>query len=122
MVGRVAVVNHLGARDRRRWRIATGGAVRAAPGEGIVMAADEARDAGRVGIGVRRVRARDPHEGGGRVALGAGVFDAVAEAALDEPAAVLRPGGEAVVDDLDLVREEHRQRRKERRGSAVKAT
>mmetsp|Transcript_21777 Transcript_21777/g.44079 ORF Transcript_21777/g.44079 Transcript_21777/m.44079 type:complete len:389 (+) Transcript_21777:1198-2364(+) len=80
------------------------GAELPAPGDRVVVTADEGLDPRRIGFGRRGFGG--PAEGGGRMPVRAGIGDLVPEAAVDEPRAVVGAGGEFVIDNLDLGGEE----------------
>ena len=120
MVALVSVVGHGG--DAGRGGPAGGrgvgrGAVLAAPGQSVVVAADEFLDGGRVGLADR---VGDPREGRRRVSMSAGIGQLVSEATLDELLAVLGAGGEGVIDHLDLGGEQDGEGGQDGRGPAVK--
>ena len=117
VVALVPVVGHGG--DAGRGGPAAGvsrSAVLPAPGQGVVVATDEVLDGGRVGFAGR---VGNPREGRRRVAVGPGIGHLLPKAALDEPLTVLGPGGEGVVDHLDLGGEQDGEGAKDGRGPAV---
>mmetsp|Transcript_15228 Transcript_15228/g.44024 ORF Transcript_15228/g.44024 Transcript_15228/m.44024 type:complete len:220 (-) Transcript_15228:12-671(-) len=117
VVALVSVIGHGGDAGRGGPAGGVGGSAELpAPGQGVVVAADEILDGGRVGL---TGRLGNPREGRRRVAVGPGIGHLLAKSALDEPLTVLGPGGEGVVDHLDLGGEQDGEGGKDGRGPAV---